>query len=173
MRTYYEVLGITPQAPCEIVPAVYRAWMKTMNGHPDLGGDEELAKDLNSAYDTLKDPEKRAKYDADIARYIDEPKIEASRRYLRTSIDAAIAYRTNDDEGWRDGRAIEVSMSGMRFKMEKFIEVGTHLTIAFPDSPASAIEAEVRWLRDDREGYLAGVEFYQTMPDILKRLQVR
>ena len=58
--TYYEILGVTPAAPKEIVSAVYRAWMKAMRVHPDLGGDPELAKTINEAYDILKDPDRRA-----------------------------------------------------------------------------------------------------------------
>ncbi|HPM42119.1 MAG TPA: J domain-containing protein, partial [bacterium] len=62
--TYYDILGITPMAPPEVVSAVYRAWMQALRVHPDLGGDEELAKKINAAYETLKDPARRAEYDA-------------------------------------------------------------------------------------------------------------
>ena len=56
-ETFYDILGITPKAPPEVIVAVYRAWMKALRVHPDLGGDEELAKRINAAYDVIKDPQ--------------------------------------------------------------------------------------------------------------------
>ena len=34
-----------------------------MKHHPDRGGDENKFKELNEAYDILKDPQKKAAYD--------------------------------------------------------------------------------------------------------------
>lgn len=64
-RDYYEVLGVPRNASAD---EIRRAYLKLAHKyHPDkTGGDkaaEEQLKEINAAYDTLKNPEKRAKYD--------------------------------------------------------------------------------------------------------------
>ena len=62
---YYETLGISRDASPEEVKRAYRK--RAMESHPDRhGGDrdkEALFKQVNEAYATLSDPEKRARYD--------------------------------------------------------------------------------------------------------------
>lgn len=57
----YEVLGVSQTATEEEIKAAYRKLAK--QHHTDIGGDGEQIKDINSAYDTLKDAKKRAYYD--------------------------------------------------------------------------------------------------------------
>lgn len=58
---YYKVLGVDKDAtPQQIKKAFYK---KAMTHHPDKGGDEELFKEMQAAYETLTDDEKRATYD--------------------------------------------------------------------------------------------------------------
>ena len=61
-RDYYEVLGISKGASAdEIKKAFRRAAVKY---HPDKeGGDEAKFKEVNEAYEVLKDTEKRQRYD--------------------------------------------------------------------------------------------------------------
>lgn len=61
-RDYYEILGIGKSAsPDEIKKAFRRA---AVQHHPDKeGGDESKFKEVNEAYEVLKDPEKRKRYD--------------------------------------------------------------------------------------------------------------
>ena len=60
-RDYYEVLGVKKDAsPDEIKKAFRRA---AVEHHPDRGGDEAKFKELNEAYEVLKDSEKRKRYD--------------------------------------------------------------------------------------------------------------
>lgn len=48
----YAVLGLVPCANDEVVRAAYKAMMK--QHHPDIeGGDEEIAKKLNEAYEKI------------------------------------------------------------------------------------------------------------------------
>ena len=64
-RDYYEILGVPRNASQE---EVRKAYLKLAHKyHPDkTGGDkeaEEKLKEVNAAYDTLKNPEKRTQYD--------------------------------------------------------------------------------------------------------------
>lgn len=61
---YYALLHVDPAAPGEVIRASYRTLMQQLRAHPDLGGDHEAAAQLNAAYATLKDPARRAQYDA-------------------------------------------------------------------------------------------------------------
>lgn len=63
---YYEVLHVQSDAPLEIIKASYRALMMQLNAHPDRGGNTEQAALINIAYNTLKNPASRAKYDASL-----------------------------------------------------------------------------------------------------------
>lgn len=64
-RDYYEILGVTRTSSEEDIRAAYRRLAHKY--HPDkTGGDrdaEEKLKEINEAYDTLKNKEKRARYD--------------------------------------------------------------------------------------------------------------
>jgi DnaJ-class molecular chaperone len=62
----YEVLGLTKAATADEIKKAYRKLVRTC--HPDLNPDdagaEERFKKVNAAYELLKDPETRARYDA-------------------------------------------------------------------------------------------------------------
>jgi len=58
---YYQTLGVSRNATDEELRKAYKK--KSMQHHPDRGGDEEQFKKVNEAYQTLKDPQKRAAYD--------------------------------------------------------------------------------------------------------------
>jgi curved DNA-binding protein CbpA len=62
---FYQILGVPPTASYEQVKAAYRVLARQY--HPDLNPGmphaEETFKMINVAYEVLKDPERRAKYD--------------------------------------------------------------------------------------------------------------
>jgi len=59
---YYSVLGVPKNATDKDIKTAYRRLAK--EHHPDrTGGDDSKFKQINEAYDTLKDPDKRRMYD--------------------------------------------------------------------------------------------------------------
>lgn len=61
-RDYYEVLGVSKNASADELKKAYR--QAAVKYHPDKeGGDEAKFKEVNEAYDVLKDSQKRQRYD--------------------------------------------------------------------------------------------------------------
>jgi len=63
-RDYYEILGLTRSADADEVKKAYRKLARKF--HPDVSKEknaEERFKEVQEAYEVLKDPEKRAAYD--------------------------------------------------------------------------------------------------------------
>lgn len=168
MRNYYEILGVRPDVPTEIIRAVYKTWMQALGVHPDLGGDEEVAKEINEAYETLSDPAKRAEYDHSRPGGV-STNFE-KRGAPRFKVDADVACCIGDEGLWRKAHARDASALGMRLMSDFKIEIGAHVSIAFQKGYSSE-EALVRWVKKADEGrFEFGIEFYRPIPDILKRL---
>lgn len=68
MQDYYAMLGVTPQATLQEIKRAYRRLARLH--HPDLNKEarDDLIKRLNQAYEILRDPQKRAAYDAQFAQ---------------------------------------------------------------------------------------------------------
>lgn len=66
MSSPYEVLGVSPTASADEIQKAYRKLAKTL--HPDLNPGDRTAEDkfkaVAGAYDLLRDPEKRRRFDA-------------------------------------------------------------------------------------------------------------
>ena len=72
-RTFYDVMMISTRADREIIVAVYRHLAKRY--HPDVDPSPEAEQrmaELNEAYATLSDREKRARYDEAIGLRLDD-----------------------------------------------------------------------------------------------------
>lgn len=60
-RDYYEVLGVSKGASADEIKKAFRR--AAIEHHPDKGGDETKFKEINEAYEVLKDDKKRQRYD--------------------------------------------------------------------------------------------------------------
>jgi len=60
-RDYYEVLGIGKDSSADEIKKAFRK--AAIEHHPDRGGDEAKFKEINEAYEVLKDADKRKRYD--------------------------------------------------------------------------------------------------------------
>lgn len=60
-RDYYEVLGVGKSASADEIKKAFRK--AAIEHHPDRGGDETKFKEVNEAYEVLKDPAKKQRYD--------------------------------------------------------------------------------------------------------------
>ena len=60
-RDYYEILGVGKDASADEIKKAFRR--SAIEHHPDRGGDETKFKELNEAYEVLKDADKRKRYD--------------------------------------------------------------------------------------------------------------
>jgi curved DNA-binding protein CbpA len=68
MQDYYALLEVQPDATLAEIKRAYRRLAR--QHHPDLNktARDDLIKLLNEAYEVLRDPAKRAAYDAQLAR---------------------------------------------------------------------------------------------------------
>lgn len=60
-RDYYEILGVGKDASADEIKKAFRR--AAVEHHPDRGGDEAKFKEINEAYEVLKDASKRQRYD--------------------------------------------------------------------------------------------------------------
>jgi molecular chaperone DnaJ len=60
-RDYYEILGVGKGASADEIKKAFRR--AAVTHHPDRGGNEEKFKEINEAYEVLKDTSKRQRYD--------------------------------------------------------------------------------------------------------------
>ena len=66
-KDYYELLELSPNANLETIERVFR-YLAT-KWHPDAGGDKNKFSDLVKAFETLREPAKRAAYDTQYQKH--------------------------------------------------------------------------------------------------------
>lgn len=76
MRTHYDTLKVSRDAPAEVIQAAYRSLARKY--HPDHGArtpeSEAAMKAINAAYEILGDPARRAAYDRNLAQNLHQPR---------------------------------------------------------------------------------------------------
>jgi curved DNA-binding protein CbpA len=80
-KTYYQVLMVDPSADQDIMGVVHRRLAQRY--HPDIDPSDEARQrmtEINQAWQVLRDPEKRSKYDRELANRRDR---RTSDRYIR------------------------------------------------------------------------------------------
>jgi curved DNA-binding protein CbpA len=90
-RTYYKILMVDPSADLEIISVVHRRLAQRF--HPDVDPSPEARTrmlEINEAWDTLKDPERRKVYDAQLEVRRDR---RSSDRYVRRPADVDAVLR--------------------------------------------------------------------------------
>ncbi|PZO81711.1 MAG: molecular chaperone DnaJ [Mesorhizobium amorphae] len=102
MSDPYQTLGIAPTASADELRSAYRKLAKTL--HPDLNpgdkGAEDRFKEVTAAYDLLRDPEKRKRFDAG---EIDGQGNERPRQpFYRDFAEGEGARRYSSDAGYAD-----------------------------------------------------------------------
>ena len=76
MKNYYHILGLSPNADLEEIKTAYRKLSKKF--HPDVNNQdkyfEEMFKEIQEAYETLTDSDKRRTYDRDFQEFFNGKK---------------------------------------------------------------------------------------------------
>lgn len=67
-RNYYRILHVQPDAPMTVINESYRTLMQKLKAHPELESPDWNAGLLNIAFNTLRDPLKRAEYDRELLK---------------------------------------------------------------------------------------------------------
>ena len=80
-RSYYQLLLVDPSADLDIISVVYRRLAKRYHPDVDPGPEaQERMLEINAAWSTLRDPDLRRRYDAELAMRRDR---RASDRFVR------------------------------------------------------------------------------------------
>ena len=128
MANYYETLGVGADAPPEVIQRVYRQLAKAY--HPDTNPDNpagaEKLKNLSEAYETLKDPVKRQRYDRKLSLGVSEATRARSRppaqeRAVRREAEQASRRRAEEERRRRDdaGRRREAAARKRKAEEER------------------------------------------------------
>ncbi len=100
MKDFYNILGVEPDASSDEIRKMYHKLSKKY--HPDTNVDdpdlrqwsEARMKELNQAYDTLKDPLKRAQYDHRQGYRQPKPPPTAARPPTMTQLTESVVLRS-------------------------------------------------------------------------------
>ncbi|MGA3028326.1 MAG: J domain-containing protein [Bryobacteraceae bacterium] len=90
---YYDLLQINPRAETEAVERVYRLLAARYQPGPEESGDPERLRLLKEAYETLSDPARRARYDAELEQGQASPLSIFLGREFTDGIDAEAKIR--------------------------------------------------------------------------------
>lgn len=84
-RNFYRILHVQPDAPMAVITESYRVLMQKLNVRADLNSPDWNVSLLSIAYNTLRDPRKRAAYDSELLK----------RYHIRTLSQGALGPNTD------------------------------------------------------------------------------
>lgn len=100
MQNYYRTLGLRPGVTDKQIYRAFRALAKKY--HPDSGHEQACAKrfmSIKKAYEALKSPDKRAKFEAQQKALNEIEKFQIRARYNRHNAASSFSYRGSQRRG--------------------------------------------------------------------------
>lgn len=90
------------------------------------------------------------------------------RRYERVPFSTELTVIDARDRRRYKGWSIDLSLGGMSFFAERFLQAGSRIAIlarlpGSRDGPATPVEATVQWSRVEADGAVMGAEFTQAL----------
>ncbi|GEM_PF-1412347 len=155
---YYAMLGVAPDADREAIRRQYLHHMQVWRQHPDLGGDHQHAARLNAAYETLRDPRRRAQYDhLYFQKFPPSGEVPPDPNARRATRDAHRSYTARYFDGQRpvaDNVTVRVHASGLeilrighdslhwpiaQLRLTQGEYADEHIRIEFGDAPTQVL----------------------------------
>ena len=103
-RNLYQVLQVDPEAEPDVIEAVYRRLARKY--HPDVSGVPDAAermKEINAAYQVLRDPSRRATYDLELAAQDVHVRHRPPESRAGWGVQPGTAWAPEPEAGWADG----------------------------------------------------------------------
>jgi diphthamide biosynthesis protein 4 len=107
----YELLGVNSKASAEEIRHAYQQLARTV--HPDRGGGDEVFVRVQRAYDTLREPEARRRFDAE-ARAVELAEAAHAARVFEVEMEDLHYEEEEEEEEPAEGTAEDSEMGGAR-----------------------------------------------------------
>ena len=95
-RNFYRILHVQPDASMTVIKESYRVLLQKLKNYPNLAGPDLNENLLNIAYNTLRDPLKRAAYDLDLLRRHHIKTLSQGAFGSNTSFEAEVDKQKNE-----------------------------------------------------------------------------
>lgn len=143
-KNYYEILGVNKKTPKEEIKINYRKLAKKY--HPDTNKDnpkaEEMFKNINEAYATLMNDEKKKRYDKQVAKYkygfVEEEgslsnikyEIKSGVNVINDLLNTILGFKKDDKNSYQNDR----SSSSSKENSERGNDIETNLEITLEEA---------------------------------------